>query len=235
MKQKACVSGHSCIGQSCSYDSDCSFNQTCCRSKCVGGTTCLGRSCSYNSDCSIDEVCCNKKCKAGSDCIGESCSSYSNCQTGENCCKEKCVKTIGGCPIPENRDWGLIIGLSAGGVVFVCISVASPKLRRIYKRILGARRRRRHFRRLLSANVTQNVTTTITTAEDGTAIVTEQITTSVSANPATQCNTLYQPEGPPSDQQRDQPPPYTEPPSGEADGTYAPQNDSFTPTTAGIV
>ena len=64
--------------------------------------------------------------------------------------------------------------------------------------------------------ITTNITTTVTTREDGTEVLTEQITTSISSEPVTQCNALYQPEGPLSDQpplsnytQREQPPSYT--------------------------
>jgi len=87
---------------------------------------------------------------------------------------------------------------------------------------------------LLEGGITTNVTTTVTTREDGTEIITEEITTSLNSAPVTQRNPLYQPEGPPSDQ----PPPYTETPTGGPGGRYAPQSDSFAATprnTAGVV
>ena len=203
--EKTCVSSASCLGQGCSFDSDCSFDQRCCvSSKCVEGNNCLGQSRSSNFDCSSGQVCCNRKCKAGSSCIGESCSSDGDCLILENCCKGKC----------SNSDCDLtsfIIGLSVGGgVLATCVLVAS---------IYGAIRRRRRLRLLLGTNVTQNITTTITTREDGTEVVIGDITTSISSAPVTQCNPIYQPEGPPSDQPRDQPPPYTETPTGGSGGT----------------
>ena len=90
---------------------------------------------------------------------------------------------------------------------------------------------RQRRRRLLAANITTNITTTVTTREDGTEVLTEEITTSISAAPVTQSNPLYQPQGPPSDQQpppnyaqSEQPPPYTATPTEGSDGMYAPQN-----------
>ena len=70
------------------------------------------------------------------------------------------------------------------------------------------------------------------TREDGTEVLTEQITTGISSEPVTQCNPLYQPEGSPSNQppppnytQSDQPPPYSATPTaGASHETCIPQN-----------
>ena len=63
----------------------------------------------------------------------------------------------------------------------------------------------------------------------GKIISTNNITTNtnMSTVSVTQCNPLYQPEGPPSDQPTVQPPPYTATPTEGADGMYGPQTDSI--------
>ena len=75
----------------------------------------------------------------------------------------------------------------------------------------------------MEANTATNMTTVITRG-DGMQVLTEQISTNIPQAPVTQCNPLYQPEGPPSDQPTEQPPPYTTTPTGAASGTYAPQS-----------
>jgi len=82
-----------------------------------------------------------------------------------------------------------------------------------------------------------NITTTVTTRVDGTGVITEQITTNINSAPVTQSNPLYQPEGPPSDQPAEQPPSYTEIPTGEPGGIYSHQSNTFAAAprkTAGV-
>ena len=165
----------------------------------------------YSSHCASGETCCSSKCKKGFDCIGESCSSYDDCNgEGERCCKGKCSK--GECD--QVNDLGIIIGSVVGGLVFaICITICS---------IYGAILRRRRLRRLLETSITTNITTTVTTRGDGTEVITEEITISFgNSKPVTQNNPLYQPEGPPSNQPAEQPPPYTETPTGGPGGRYA--------------
>jgi len=122
--------------------------------------------------------------------------------------------------------------LFLGGLVFpICIII--PCI--IYAIIL----RQRRLRRLLAAGITTNVITTVTTTEDGTAVITEEMTASFgNSAPVTQNNPLYQPGGPLSDQPPEQPPPYTETPTGGPGRRYALQSDSFAAAprkTAGVV
>ena len=181
-----CIQG-SCIGRFCSLDSECSLNQTCCNNECAKGNNCLGRHCSLNSDCSNGQACCNSKCKSGSDCIGESCSIASDCQVLESCCggtcERDCVSQLAILPY---------IVVPAGALVNFLIVCAI---------FIYCRRRRRRL--LMGANPATNMTTVITRG-DGIQVLTEQISTNNPAAPVTQCNPLYQPEGPPSDQPTEQ-------------------------------
>ena len=226
---KQCLSGSTCLGQSCSADADCSFNQTCCDSKCVQGKSCLGRHCFSTSGCASGETCCSSKCKEGYDCLGESCSSYEDCKgEEEQCCEGKCSKSV--CDQDSSVDLPFIIGLSVGvGAFTICMLTCI---------IRTAVLRQRRLRRLLEAGITTNITTTVTTREDGTEVITEEITTNFNSAPVTQSNPLYQPEGPQSDQPAQQPPLYTETPTGGPGGRDTHQSDSFAAAphkTAGVV
>ena len=75
----------------------------------------------------------------------------------------------------------------------------------------------------MGANPATNMTTVITRA-DGIQVLTEQISTNNPQAPVTQCNPLYQPQGPPSDQPTGQPPPYTATPTEGSIGMHAPKS-----------
>ena len=107
----------------------------------------------------------------------------------------------------------VIIGSVVGAVVFViCIPICV---------IYGAICRRGRLQRLPEEGITKNITTTVITREDGTEVVIEEMTARLNSAPVTQSNPLYQPVGPPSDQPAEQPPPYTETPTGGPDvGRY---------------
>ena len=194
-----CIYGSSCLGQVCSFDSDCSFNQSCCDDRCVQGKSCLGQRCTLNDHCSEGQSCCGKKCKSGLGCIGEPCQSgrYSDCQYTESCCGGTCSKHE--CLI-TTADLPYILVPAVGFVLFLIISAILIYLR--YKR------RRLQMGAIISTN---NITTN----------------THVSTASVTQCNPLFQPEGPPSDQPTVPPPPYTATPTEGAVGMYAHQTDSF--------
>ena len=202
-----CVQGKDCAGKRCYFDSDCSVNQACCNSKCVPGKSCLGHTCDFHSDCSSGQSCCNNKCKSGSTCIGESCSSDSHCQDiGAKCCAGTCSK--GDC---DNSDLiAYIAGPVAGFVIIFIILIIFV-----------------HRRRLMAEN--------ITTREDNT-VLTEEITTSISGAPVTYSNPLYQPQGPPSDQQpRQQPHQYTAEPRRRSDYAHLEPCNAAPRKSAGVV
>ena len=209
----------SCLGQTCIGDYDCSFNQTCCESQCVQGKNCQGKHCSSDYRCARGESCCNSKCKRGFSCIGESCSTTYDCRAieGERCCKGKCSKHD--C-VNRVKYIAPAVGLGVF-TIFTTICIIYTILRR------------RRLRRLMETNIT----TTATTRVDGTGVLTEQITTNINSAPITQSNPQYQSEGSPSDQPAEQPPPYTETPTGEPGGIYSHQSDTFAAApckTAGV-
>ena len=211
-----CVDGTSCAGSYCSDNYGCSTRavETCCYSKCVSGSSCLGHQCTFDSDCSAGLVCCgDSKCRKS--CLSEHCDFNSDCSRGQSCCSSKCQN--GSCPCSidadckdletccggicskkecgKEADLAYIVGGSVGGVVLLvccplCITILA------FRR----HRKRRNGFAAIPANVTTNITATLTTREDGTEVLTEQITTSIGAPPVTHCNPLYQPDGPPSDQ-----------------------------------
>lgn len=57
-----------------------------------------GLNCSYQIDCSGQESCCDNVCVAGEDCLGVSCSNASNCKAWERCCdgicSEYCISSV---------------------------------------------------------------------------------------------------------------------------------------------
>ena len=195
---KKCVYGSNCLYRRCSTDPDCSVNEACCRSLCRLGSSCLGQGCSFDSDCSFNQSCCDYKCVQGQSCLGQKCYVNDDCSEGQSCCQDTCKK--GDCPLISTADLPSIL-LPTGGVVIFLIICAIL--------IFRCRQRRRL---LMTANIPTNLITT---------------NTHVSTVSVTQCNPLYQPEGPPSNQPTVQPPPYTATPTGGADGMYAPQTDSF--------
>ena len=196
---KKCAYGSSCLYEQCSTDADCSVNQACCRSLCLKGKSCLGQWCSIDSDCSFNQLCCDRKCVQGkTSCLGQKCTVDDNCSEGETCCQGTCKK--GHCPLISTADLPPILAVTVGVIAFSIVCA-----------ILVYRCRKRR-RLLMAANTPTNLITT---------------NTNVSTVSVTQCNPLYQPEGPPSDQPTVQPPPYTATPTEGADGMYAPQTDSL--------
>ena len=236
-----CVDGTSCAGSFCSDDSECSkiAIESCCNSKCVSGSSCLGQQCTIDSDCSVGLVCCGDyKCRKS--CFGKYCNFNSDCPSGESCCSSKCQN--GSCPCSNLADCGdletccggicsekecdkeaylaYIVGGTVGGVALL---VYCPLCILAFCR----HRKRRNGMGVIPANITTNITATLTTREDGTEVYTEQVTTTIGTASVTQCNPLYQPDGPPSDQ----PPPandtQSEPPPSYAatfGGAHAPDN-----------
>ena len=194
-----CLFGASCFGRSCSFDSECPFNQSCCDDKCVQGKSCLGQKCKLNDHCSHGQSCCGRKCKGGSGCVGEPCQSILDCQDTEEYCSEgtcsKDERTLIKAFLPY------ILALAVGFSIFLIICAVL-----VYR--CRKRRRLLIMGEIISTN---NITTN----------------TNMSRVSVTQCNPLYQPEGPPSDQPTVQPPPYTETPTEGADGMYAHQTDSI--------
>ncbi|KAK2553318.1 Tenascin-X, partial [Acropora cervicornis] len=85
-----CRYGSNCLGKYCSKTSDCSGYEACCSGKCRYGYDCSGQSCFKKSDCSAYQACCSGKCRSGYGCSGQSCSKKSDCSTYEACCSSKC-------------------------------------------------------------------------------------------------------------------------------------------------
>ena len=191
---KKCVNAPNCLYEQCSTDADCSVNQACCGSFCIEKNSCLGQWCSIDSDCSgFSQSCCGDKCVQGKSCLGQKCAVNGDCSDGQWCCQGTCKK--GHCPLISPDELPQVIAPTVGVVVFLIVCA-----------VLVYRCRKRQ-RLLMAANTPTNLITT---------------NTNVSTVSVTQCNPLYQPEGPPSDQPTVQPPPYTATPTEGADGMYAP-------------
>ncbi|CAB4029155.1 Hypothetical predicted protein [Paramuricea clavata] len=92
-----------CIGESCSYNSDCASGESCCESNDKCALNCIGKFCSYDSDCGSGESCCQSNYKCAFNCIGESCSYDSDCASGESCCHSDGVCKTGGCN--KSKGW----------------------------------------------------------------------------------------------------------------------------------
>ena len=86
----------------------CGSYQVCCRNQCVYGSSCLGQSCSMDSDCSFDESCCYNACQEGYDCSGSFCSTSNDCSVGQNCCENTC--TYNDCEDPSSVIVGVVVG-----------------------------------------------------------------------------------------------------------------------------
>lgn len=136
----------SCIGQSCTVDSECGPGNYCCNYECRG--SCKGHSCYIDSNCGDQKYCCNSKCR--NSCIGQPCHYNSNCgDYSEYCCNGKCRKEK--CDL--SQTWVIII------VIFSFLTVVGI--------IVGAVLvyNRAYFNRRLPGVVTSAplVTTTIAT------------------------------------------------------------------------
>ena len=167
--------GSSCLGQRCTFDSDCSANQACCNSKCITGKNCLRQSCDFNSDCSSGQSCCSANCTNGLTCIGKSCISDKNCQATEICCRGTC--SIVGCK--DSGLVGYIVGpIAAFLVILLIIAIFFLYRQRNVKR-----------RQLMSSDQTSNITAP--------KLHNTEVTSSITG----QDNPLYQLQRPPSDQQ----------------------------------
>jgi hypothetical protein len=115
----------------CVYDSDCQpGSEICCDNYCVEGSSCVGQSCSSNSDCGDDVYslyCCADDGVDGicsESCVGYSCSLDSDCgEPGEYCCYGSC-QTESCFPV-----WGIVVivlgslavfGIIPGGICCWC-------------------------------------------------------------------------------------------------------------------
>ncbi|XP_068687866.1 keratin-associated protein 10-5-like [Montipora capricornis] len=227
--RKRCIYASNCLYQSCSKNSDCSANQACCDSFCVKGSSCLGQFCSTNLDCSEDQTCCNDKCVQGNTCVGQKCIINYDCSVGQTCCTGKCKDGLGCIGEPCLEEYGDCQDLEhcckgtcskedcATSIVFwpyIIVAVAALVIALIITAIMFFRQRQRQLL-LMGASVPANIlaNSTIPSA-----------TISV-----TQCNPLYQPQGPPSYQPTEQPPAYPATPTNQGFGgmNTAPQTDPF--------
>ena len=114
----------------CTGDSDCGSDQgkVCCNNECVYGSDCVGQSCTFNSDCSSGESCCSSICKYGDDCVGYSCSFDSDCKRYHHCCYGYCSDSD--CTDPTAVILGSIFGsLVVIFLISMCIFFACRRRR----------------------------------------------------------------------------------------------------------
>ena len=170
------------------------------------------------SECSVNETCCDGKCVQGRSCLGQTCKLNSDCSSSQSCCSWTCksgrncigesCSSESDCQGEEKCCRGTCSkGYCVDNSTIIGLAVCGGFCVICIAIISFARCRSRRRQELMELN------------------------SNIALAPVTQSNPLYQPQGPPSDQQltpnctqSDQPPPYTATPTGESDGLYAPQN-----------
>lgn len=217
-----CVSGSSCVGRSCSSDSQCSTGERCCGSRCTSDSSCAGHFCTSFSDCSRYEGCCNNVCKVDSGCIGYSCSTTSDCGASETCCYGTCQYTYDDC----YDSTAVIIGSVVGGVVF--ISVIS-----LFIFLVCRRRRTRHYGRMIEGQRTTATTLSTTGAIQSNPPHQGQVPPShqqgypyyppLQYEQPQQATNIPPPYNPGTMPASEQPPPYPGEPQGGSGGVYDPK------------
>ena len=94
---------YSCVGESCSIDSDCAPSESCCSDD-TCATTCVGKWCTSDSDCATAESCCSDY-TCATTCVGKWCTSDYQCATGESCCSDyTCATTCVGKSCTSDSD-----------------------------------------------------------------------------------------------------------------------------------